>query len=322
MQQTPTPTPHAPHPPANPCTATTVLFRAIITTMTSEASKNARSKGRDGRKDTRESDEDSSASSETESTDDEDSSTGVVPPPESIIVGKQIRQHARELLQSSSTERSNSSIIEPDININNSAKQQINNTNNYQSYHDAPPPHSSARVSSSSSTFTTNPNSDATMVSPPWGSSDHGNSDDYGMSMTDIATMAFSCVARCLTEGYRAASNYYGNYPQEQYTGATSPVGAQSYYHQVASYHNESYNHVRTNMNSYNDDHQPLTSSSIPSKNGYDISDIEVMERGITSSSESEKSRQTPGEQPSRKEEWETVQVPSSYHGGRVGGRY
>ena len=311
------------HPPANPSTATTVLFLAIITTMTSEASKNARSKGRDGMKDTRESDEDSSASSETESTEDEDSSTGVVPPPESIIAGKQIRQHARELLQSSSTERSNSSSIEPDKNnINNSAKQQANNTNNkYQSYHDAPPPHSSARVSSSSSTFTTYLNSDATMVSPPWGSSDHGNSDDYGMSMTDIATMAFSCVAHCLTEGYRAASNYYGNYPQEQYTGATSPVGAQSYYHQVASYHNESYNHVRTNMNSYNDDHQPLT-SSIPSKNGYDISDSEVMERGITSSSESEKSRQTPGEQPSRKEEWETVQVPSSYQGGRVGGRY
>ena len=64
--------------------------------MTSVPSE-ARSNGKDGRKDPHESDEDSSSSSEST----EDSSMGV-PPPESIIVGKQIRQHARELLQSTS----------------------------------------------------------------------------------------------------------------------------------------------------------------------------------------------------------------------------
>ena len=279
-----------------------------------EASQTARTKVGEGMKDAQESDEDSSSSSSESgsSTEEEDSSTEVPPP-----LGKQIRQHARELLSSSErdTESDNNNTIHPTKQSN----------NNYQSYHDAP----STRVTSASH-FT---NHDATTtVSPPWASpsSDYGNSDDDGMSMTDIATMAFSCVASCLTEGYRAASNYYGTYyqqhQQEQYPGTRMMSGVQSYYQQVASYHNEAYSHsnnnnYRANMNnSYNDVQ--------PSKNGYsdlyqnEISGTEVMERGNTSSISNEKSsRQTPGEQTSRKEEWETVQVPSSYQGGRVGGR-
>ena len=271
--------------------------------MTSEASKYAPSTSKEGRKDPRESDEESSSSSETT----EDSSMGV-PPPESIIVGKQIRQHARELLQSTSergsfeSENSNSVRVESASNLTRQSK-------SYQSYHDAPP--STREISSSSFT-----NPDASATPPLATTRDHGNSDDGGMSMMDIATMAFSCVAHCLTEGYRAASNYYGTYQQDPYPGPMT--GIQNYYQQVASYHNEAYDHVRTNMNGYNDSHQTI-SSSIPSKNGYEIGDREVMERGITSSVDSEKLRQTPGGQTSRKQEWQTVQDPS-YQGGRVEG--
>lgn len=270
----------------------------------SVGSVRAPSSGKEGRKDPRESDEESSSTSEST----EDSSMGVHPP-ESIIVGKQIRQHARELLQSTSERDS----CESENNISVHVERASNLTrqsNNYQSYHDAPP--STREISSSSFT-----NPDATTATPPWATRDHGNSDDGGMSMTDIATMAFSCVSRCLTEGYRAASNYYGTYQQDPYPGPMT--GIQNYYQHVASYHNEAYDHVRTNMNGYNDNHQTF-SSSIPSKNGFEIGDREVMERGITSSIGNEKSRQTPGEQTSRKEEWETFQVPSSYQGGRVGG--
>lgn len=276
--------------------------------MTSEAPMNTHFESNDGRDHPHESDEDSSSSSEST----EDSSM-VVPPPESIIVGKQIRQHARELLQSSTSSERGS--VESDNNVGARVESTSNLTkqsNNFHSYHDAPP---SAHVASPSS-FT---NPAANTATPPWAtSSDRIDSDDYGMSMTDIATMAFSCVARCLTEGYRAASNYYGTYPQDQYS-VTMTTGVQNYYQQVGSYHNDAYNHDRTNMNSYNDSHETLF-SSIPSKNGYEIRDREVMERGIASSVDSENSRLTAGEQTSRREEWETVQVPSSYQGGRVGG--
>ncbi|KAL3757400.1 hypothetical protein ACHAWU_006353 [Discostella pseudostelligera] len=285
-----------------------------------EASQTARARVGEGMKDARESDDDSSSSSsESGSSTEEEASSTEVPPPDSIIVGKQIRQHARELLGDADTVDSSDD--------NNTIRPTKQSNINYQSYHDDVP---STRVSSASH-FT---NRDGTTsVTTPWAStsSDYGNNNnDDGMSMTDIATMAFSCVASCLTEGYRAASNYYGTYyqqhQQEQYPGTRMMSGVQSYYQQVASYHNEAYSHsnnnnYRANMNnSYNDVQ--------PSKNGYsdlyqnEISGTEVMERGNTSSISNEKSsRQTPGEQTSRKEEWETVQVPSSYQGGRVGGR-
>lgn len=86
------------------------------------------------------------------------------------------------------------------------AKQLLNteispSTNRYRSYHDSP------------ATFIS---SDSTSL-PPWTSSSNAQS-SYGvgdvLSISQVASMAFNCIAHCVTEGYRAVANYYSTYEQ------------------------------------------------------------------------------------------------------------
>jgi hypothetical protein len=211
--------------------------------------------------------------------------------------GHQIRQHALELLQSfperGNLESGNANISSP------------KNPSGYQSYQDSP----RVRMTSASSFI----DSGATATAP-WDRSSNGN-DEGGLSLASVASMAFACVATCLTEGYRAASNYYGGYEETRYP----PVA-------VADMNGmQNYNHVPCYRDSTPDD-RTSTGNIVNHKNGYidgcqtKVGDREVMERGIsTQFVDNEKIGQTKGEIRTQQEEWEKVHVPSTYQGGGAG---
>lgn len=53
--------------------------------------------------------------------------------------------------------------------------------------------------------------------------------------MTSVATMAFSCIAQCLTEGLRAASSYYADSPYQS-TGEQHVSSEVNKYQQVEGF--------------------------------------------------------------------------------------
>lgn len=157
------------------------------------------SKKKYARVDTPDAGDESSTSSEDESVSDDDesqsseSSDSSSESPDAINADK-IRQNARELLKSSPDRG--------DHGVNSSKKKSSMantsyptvNANRYQSYHDAP----TARMTSVSSAASQFVDANAAGSVPPWGS--NSGSNDEGLTVTDVASMAFSCIAHCLTE--------------------------------------------------------------------------------------------------------------------------
>lgn len=262
------------------------------------------------------SDDDSRSSSSSAESSIENTSTGS-PPPDSIMNGDQIRKTARELLL---TSPDGVASLDYNKNIGGTASagrsNPAANASGYQSYHDAP----TVRMSSNSQFASPH------AATPPWSSQ---NESEEGLSMTEVASMAFTCVAHCLTEGYRAASTYYSGYEQNQYPSVSGPDNSQNY-QKVSGYQHEAYSNRSA---SYNDnDDQQSSSINVGYKNGYSdgyqtkLSECpnqhrEIMERGgLPRSNDNECAGQTSGEGTVQKEEWATVHVPSTYQGGKVGG--
>ena len=144
-----------------------------------------------------------------------------------------------------------------------------------------------------------------------------------GLTASDVAGMAFGCLAECLTETYRAASSYYGG-QQSQYQYPSVSGARPSDYQRVSGYSNAERNGPDDSGGGYHGD----------SKGGYGgyqakFSDNpaakEVMDRGIprqqnaSQSSGQETDQRTAGQRAEPQEEWATVQVPSTYQGGKVG---
>ncbi len=241
----------------------------------------------------------SSSSSSSDESSSDDSSTES--PPTEDINGDQIRKNARELLHASPDK-----VAGIDV-----SKKTMNNTitsSSYQSYQDAP----TVRMSSVSSSQYNNNNSNMMSSNPPWNGSS-GSSTDEGLSVTDVATMAFSCVVHCVTESYRAASNYYsGDYPSV----SDSNNNSQNYQQVAGSYHQSTQSSSIGYNNGYSDGGYQTKFSEQPSQEG------EVMDRGDSkmqsNNTYEQQASQTSGEQTVQKEEWSTVHVPSTYQGGRL----
>jgi len=255
---------------------------------------------------------DSRSSCESASSDsDDDSSTESPPPPESIN-GDQIRHNARQLLQAS-----------PDTPKTTGAAMTSTNDhqpNAYQSYHDAP----TVRMSSISSADFSNPAGNTATATPPWANQNDGN--EGGLSMTDVASLAFACVAQCITEGYRAASTYYGGYENSQYYPAVSSSGNGSHnYDHVGGYQND--NESFANPNNSGNESYKNSSNGYSDGSGYQTKSFsdnpikghgEVMDRGMSSSQQASQSSGQDTEQ-NAQQEWATVPVPSTYQGGILG---
>lgn len=129
---------------------------------------------------------------------------------------------------------------------------------------------------------------------PPWSSTNSAQS-SYGvgdsLSMTQVASMAFNCIAHCLTEGYRAASNYYSETTEGAGTG---------YNHNYAKVGGES-NHHGEISTGYQDGYQQH----------------QRMDRGLNSTVSNQSSGQGSTEQTLHvKGEYATVSMPSTYQGG------
>ena len=150
-------------------------------------------------------------------------------------------------------------------------------SNRYRSYHDQPP-----TVSNSSDHASATGNN-----LPPWSSNNANAQSSYGvgdaLSVSQVASMAFSCIAHCLTEGYRAASNYY-----------SETQAGEDYNHNYAKVGGE--NHVGEIPHGYQDGYQ------------------QQMDRGLNSN---QSSGQGSTEQKLHvKGEYATVSMPSTYQGG------
>lgn len=260
--------------------------------------------------DTSASDDNSRSSSSSAEISIENTTSTRSPPPESIMNGDQIRKNARELLLSSPAPDGVASL---DYNKH-VGRSNLAAATGYQSYHDAP----TVRMSSNSQ-----------FTSPQAAASPWSSQSEEGLSITEVASMAFTCVAHCLTEGYRAASTYYGGYEQNQYPSVSGSENSQ-HYQQVAGYQNEA--DCNRSASYYGNDDQQTSSINVGYKNGYSdgyqtkLSECpnqrgEIMERGgLPRSNDNESTDQTSGEDTVQKEEWATVHVPSTYQGGRVGG--
>jgi hypothetical protein len=72
-------------------------------------------------------------------------------------------------------------------------------SNRYRSYHDSTPAATNFASSDASGRGSL----------PPWSGTQSSYGVDDALSVSQVASMAFNCIAQCLTEGYRAASNYY-----------------------------------------------------------------------------------------------------------------
>ena len=252
--------------------------------MTTNRSKNPRAEGEEA--DENDHDDDSSASN--------DSSTESSPV--ETDDGYQIRQRALELLETF-PERSNPQ----SGNIVNGTTRTSRpmNASGYQSYQDSPNVHTMPVPSFA--------DFDATATAPSVG--DNAN-EERGLSLAGVATMAFSCIATCLTEGYRAASNYYGGYEGNRYP-YVADLNTQNDHH-VARYRCESNQTTSSNNINYNNGY----------RDGYQaqVGDGEVMERGIsTQFVKNELASRTSRETRTQQDEWEKVHVPSTYQRSGTG---
>ena len=214
-----------------------------------------------------------------------------------------IRQNARSLLLQTSPTKSG---IKHDETSKASAA--INTCiSSYQSYQDASPVRSS---SASTQHF----NCNTTIPQRRGLSSSSQISDEGSLSMADVASMAFACVSTCLTETYRAASTYYyhhdGVSSNHNYAhvavGHYDDGGSESSYGDIDNAISQ-----RTN---YSDGYQTQTESTLSKQCK------EVMDRGQSDTSNVQTASQPSGEK--QIEEWGTsLQVPSTYQGGRMGSR-
>ena len=214
------------------------------------------------------------------------------PPPS--LNGDRIRQNARDLLRASpgapGPRDAAATTRRPD------AGGSGGEGSGYRSYQDAP------AVTAAPSSFP------ATAATPPWGAGGDGaRQDDAGLGLADVAGLALSCVARCLVEGYRAATSGghdsggpeaaprgHGAYPHVAFSDAGGAPGGGS-------------GEGGARRAEFSDD----------PPHGYG----EAMDRSWS----------PPGEGPAaaaggapprvapQRGDWATVPVPSSYQGGRAG---
>ncbi len=153
------------------------------------------------------------------------------------MTSDQIRQNAWELLQANPS----------DIRTNSPSSKQ------YQSYHDAPTMSSMHRTNQFQS--------DSLHDGCGYANNPNGNSGYYetsgDLSFQNVASMALSCMAHCLTEGYRAASTYYTG-ESTQHTSMASNGNYHQNFNNVGSYYSDNYNNEvdgnkSTSMKSDND---------------------------------------------------------------------
>jgi len=302
----------------------------------------------------------------------EDSSTTSLDEPSNTMNPDQIRNNARAILQSSPDNRGSSSTKKNKKKPSAATSYPTVTDNVYASYQDTPTASAHQNINNMSPTSqfsnyskdvyndNNNPNT-TTTTTPPWASHDdsrnnshNSENNDEGLTVTDVASLAFTCVAHCLTEGYRAASMYYGgasydahdhHNSQTQYPSVLGPD-----YRQVDSgyYHNDGNNEASYGNNggssNYNNDSSDYNGGGYKSKGYYSDSYQtegggdetttkchirEVMERGssprdVASQSLGQDTEQRIAMQQQqqiidKKDEWATVHVPSTYQGGRVG---
>ena len=269
--------------------------------MTTKRSKNPRPEGEEADENNDHSDDSSESSidSSTESS-----------PLEIDGDGHQIRQRALELLESfpergSNPQQSGNNIVNG---IPRTSSRPMNASSGYQSYQDSPNNVHRATSGPSFADF------DATAATAPSSVGDNWNDERGGLSLAGVATMAFACVATCLTEGYRAASNYYGGYEGNNRYPSVADLNTQNYHH-VARHRCES-NQTTTSGNN---------SSHYNSGNGEgyqaQVGDKEVMERGNSAQfvKNNDLTSRTSGETRTQQDEWEKVHVPSTYQRGGTG---
>ena len=127
-----------------------------------------------------------------------------------------IRQQARDLLEHTPTTPPNTS--------------SSNRAAMYESYHnDAGSSIGTVRIGNTGNTYQRSSAPDTT-----WRSSEYEVGES--LSMTSVATMAFSCIAQCLTEGLRAASSYYGADSPYQSAGEQHVSSGVNKYQQVEEF--------------------------------------------------------------------------------------
>ena len=199
-----------------------------------------------------------------------------------------IRENAVRLLESSASKHGGSTRK----NSNNNTISKINNNISYQSYQDTP------------TVVTNNTATIPTSATPQWGGNNSNNigttsieegSATTGLSMTEVAFMAFNCVGTCLIETYRAASNYYNDYEQQQTPSISDIMNSRTHnYEQVSGYH-----HNTSFKNGYTDDNES--------------DNREVMERGQSAQYASKNSEQAASQSSGE----QSVQIPSTYQNNK-----
>jgi hypothetical protein len=288
--------------------------------MTIKRSKNPRREGEEEAEENNDHDDDDSSESSI------DSSTESSSPLETETDddGYQIRQHALELLESlpergssnPQQQSGNNNIVNGIPRTTSSSIRPINaSSSGYQSYQDSPNNvyhHTTSGLSYADFDATT------TATTAPSSVGDYLNDERGGLSLAGVATMAFACVATCLTEGYRAASNYYGGHDEGNNSyPSVADLNTQNNYHHVARYRCESNN--QTTASSNNSSHY----NNGNNRDGYQarVGDREVMERGNYTQSvkNNEPTSRTSGETRTQQDEWEKVHVPSTYQRGGTG---
>mmetsp|Transcript_451 Transcript_451/g.905 ORF Transcript_451/g.905 Transcript_451/m.905 type:complete len:312 (+) Transcript_451:114-1049(+) len=147
------------------------------------------------------------------------------------MTGDQIRQNAWELLQANPS----------DIRANSPPPKQ------YQTYHDAPTISSMHRTNQfQNDSFH---NSGGIANNPNANSGYYETSGD--LSFQNVASMALSCMAHCLTEGYRAAATYYTG-ESTQHSSMRSNGNYHQNYNYSGSYYSDNYNDESRGNNSTN----------------------------------------------------------------------
>lgn len=177
-------------------------------------------------------------------------------------------------------------------------------TNRYKSYHDSTP------VSTNFVSSDSNTNSNSIGSLPPWNSTSAQSSYGVGdnLSVSQVASMAFNCIAQCLTEGYRAASNYYTESTQQQ-GGGVGIIGG--YNHNYSKVESSTVGEIGNRGGGYQDV-------------GYQQQQ-QQMDRGLSctlnqasgqGSTEVEVNPHTQVGEVKVKGEYATVSMPSTYQGG------
>jgi len=157
-------------------------------------------------------------------------------------------------------------------------------SNRYRSYHEGP---------TAASALASDDMDGASL--PPWTNTTQSSYEvDNVLSVSQVASMAFNCITHCLTEGYRAASNYYSIYEQ---SGAADG--------------GRDHNYSMVGGESGNIDGRSFKSSY---QDGYQ----QQMDRGYSNNQSSGQgsTEQAGLDQTQLQGEYTTVSMPSTYQGG------